>query len=129
MPYKKKVYKKKRLYKRRPMRRYRRAAFQPEKKFYQSNLAITASGTVTGLNLLAQGVTQNTRVGNSITLKSLYMRGYIIGNATAQSINYRIMIIQDNQQVSDTTPVIADIYVDYPYSFSSHLIDVQPIRS
>lgn len=61
---------------------------------------------------IPQGDGQTSRDGDKITPKSLYLTGYLTMN-TAQSTNTStevdILIVQDKQQVSDTTPTYADI--------------------
>lgn len=60
---------------------------------------------------LAQGDTQVTRTGNSILAKTLVWNGNMYINAT-QTTNTRITLalVQDKQQVADTTPAITDIF-------------------
>lgn len=61
---------------------------------------------------IAQGDTLNNRNGNSILVKTLALNGYMYINAS-QTTNTRVMmaLVRDNQQVSDTIPTIADIFM------------------
>lgn len=63
------------------------------------------------LNGISQGDGVDYRTGNSILVKNFVANGYMYINAS-QTTNTRIMIalVQDKQQVSDTTPTITDIF-------------------
>lgn len=80
-----------------------------EKKLLDTNISGTATttGTVIPLQSMATGSTQATREGNSIKATSLYLPF----NCTIGASNsiVRCMLVQDNQQVADTSPVLSDI--------------------
>lgn len=61
---------------RRYARRYRRYVAAPEKKYHDTLLSatITTSGFTTNTFQLSQGVTNTTRIGNKVTLRSIYIR-------------------------------------------------------
>lgn len=60
---------------------------------------------------ITQNDTDTGRTGNSILLKSIYIRGVIEIN-TAVTANSRVMIclIKDTQQIADTTPSVTDVF-------------------
>lgn len=64
-----------------------------------------------GLTLIPQGDDVGNRTGNSILVRSFYMRGYLQANPSITG-NTRIslVLLQDLQQVSDTTPGITDVF-------------------
>lgn len=68
------------------------------------------SGTVVSLTSISQNDTDTGRTGNSIFVRSLYIRGQVVINASATSSEFvRIMIFIDKQQVGDTAPTAADV--------------------
>lgn len=61
---------------------------------------------------ITQGETGNLRIGNVITVKSMYLRLYAYQDASATNTAMRFAIVQDNQQVADTAPVWTDIFTE-----------------
>lgn len=63
------------------------------------------------LTQIAQNDTDSGRTGNSILLRNIYVRGLIEINPSV-SANSRVMIalVQDTQQVADTTPAVLDVF-------------------
>lgn len=72
-------------------------------------LGVVSTGVVTPLTLLAQGVTDVTRIGNSILSKRISIRGYVDQNASATATRYRIMLILDKDNAQGTAPTPAQI--------------------
>lgn len=61
---------------------------------------------------IAQGDTNSNRTGNSVLLKSIYLRGtMVINNAVSANTRVTLLLIKDKQQVSDTSPAITDMLV------------------
>lgn len=91
-----------------------RGIINSEKKVHDisSSFEPTTTGTVIHLNPVSQGDTNTSRDGNSILAKYLGVRTRSIMHSTATATYIRYMIIQDTQQVSDTTPTIGDILQD-----------------
>lgn len=60
---------------------------------------------------IAQNDTDTGRTGNSILLRNIYIRGLIEINPSVTA-NSRVLIcvVQDTQQVNDTTPVVLDVF-------------------
>lgn len=81
-----------------------------KKKFDQTiDTTVSSTGTVLPLSNVAQGDTDQSRDGSSI--KPLYLYGktrMTLYNAGGDT-NLRVMVFQDNQQVSDTSPSISDV--------------------
>lgn len=63
------------------------------------------------LNQLAVGDVSGTRTGNSILMRSLYLRGFIQVNPSV-SVNTRISLalVWDTQQIADTNPTVTTIF-------------------
>lgn len=82
-----------------------------EKKYHTVSIsgAMSSSGSVQALTAISQGDTNSTREGNSLLLKSLYLRMCITQHSSAVSTFYRLLLIKDLQQVSDTSPGVTDI--------------------
>lgn len=69
-----------------------------------------ARSNVWGLTLLSQGDGPNNRTGNSILLRSIYLRGYCqINPSVVGNTRITLMVVRDNQQIADTTPTVTDI--------------------
>nr|UOF80963.1 capsid protein [Cressdnaviricota sp.] len=126
-----------RSYSKRPVRRYKRKTSWYNKKYSTLQLAKKAAkgvyylkglvnsemlhnqstgstntdstGTMTLLNGMAQNDTVNGRTGNSILMRNLFLRLGFVQHASATSTVYRVMVVQDSQQIGDTTPAISDI--------------------
>ena len=128
------VYRRRRIIRRRPRRRtawynrkystaqIARAAWRATK--YIKGLVnsemfhhtITVSSTVaqnqiTQLNAIAQGDTAVTRTGNSILMRNLILNGYVeINPSVTGDTRMMVALVLDKQQVSDTSPIISDIF-------------------
>lgn len=78
-------------------------------KVYNANISPSNAGTVLALSAIAQGDGDNERVGDKITARSIMGRITCILNSTSAYTTYRFILVQDKQQVGDTTPSISDI--------------------
>ena len=75
------------------------------------NTSASSTGTVIPLTSIAQGDTNATRNGNSILAKSLYMKYQIEFNAASTGgAVVKMWLVQDKQQIADTTPAYTDIF-------------------
>lgn len=71
---------------------------------------IPITGSVTHLSPVAVGDTYADRTGNSIYARALNIRYTASWNQTTAGLQQiRLMVVQDTQQVGDTTPSISDI--------------------
>lgn len=68
----------------------------------------TTSASVINLCAVAQGVDINQRVGNEIKVMSVNIKSVV--NTFGSARSFRTMLVQDTQQISDTTPTISDIF-------------------
>lgn len=74
------------------------------------NMTIDSTGGVLALSAISQGDTDSGRTGNSIFTRNLFMNLNIKANASNLSTQFvRIILFQDNQQISDTTPTVTDV--------------------
>lgn len=88
-----------------------------EKKYidvFVDNATMNYTGTVKLLNPCAEGTTDKTRIGDKITVKSIYARCSVIGNATNQYNLMRIMVFVDmaNQGADPTGPDLLETTAD-----------------
>lgn len=88
---------------------YLKTLVNVEFKKYDVTAALTTDGLVQHISSVPQGDSDLTRDGNSIKCQSLLINAYITNNATEQSTAYRILVVQDKQQIADTAPTIADV--------------------
>lgn len=111
MAFKRKSYRKKRVFKRRAIRRVYKKVMRPEiKTIYATGTSPCDNvGTIQLLNGIAQGDTGDTREGRKITLKSIQLRGvdYVI-DTTGKDQMHRIMIVQQLRP-NGAYPLISDI--------------------
>lgn len=83
-----------------------------EYKFYDQNVnaSYDHTGNLNILNTPAQGQTDTTRIGDSIKVQNLTLRGYIYANAAAVSTLFRIMVLWDPQNKSTaTSDILANV--------------------
>lgn len=80
-----------------------------KKKFDLTQTLQTTNEYVAHLTAIPQGDTAASRDGNSILLQYVTIRGRLYLNASSSLTNHRIVVIKDNQQVSDTAPAVADL--------------------
>ena len=67
------------------------------------------TGVLTLLNGMAQNDTSSGRTGNSILMRNVFLRLVLKQHVNATSTVYRVMLVLDKQQVSDTLPTITNI--------------------
>ena len=78
-------------------------------------------GTMDCINVLAQGTSQSTRVGNRIAITGLYLRGYVANNTSSITTNFRLMVVLDKDckgtacQSTDLlqTGIVNGVYAPY----------------
>lgn len=69
------------------------------------------SSVDTGMNLIAQGTTENTRIGRKITITSIHINGFINGAQTVNSDVVKMQLVLD-RQANGAYPGITDIQED-----------------
>lgn len=72
--------------------------------------SVTDAGSVTHLSGVAQNDTVAGRTGNSIYVRALNLKCTAAKNGSATQSFFRVAIVQDTQQISDTVPAYSDIY-------------------
>jgi len=72
----------------------------------------TVAGTVTCLNCIELGNTAWNRIGRSVKLTSLIIRGHIGGGSNLFSDTLRFLVVYD-RQTNGATPTASDILKDY----------------
>jgi len=91
------------------------STLKPEIKYHDTSASavnLTTTGAVDHITDIAQGDTDSTRTGNSINVVSVTFKGSL-GNFNASvHFHYRVAIVQDKQQRSDTSPTAGDIFSD-----------------
>lgn len=82
-----------------------------EKKVFDNTVTATpdTSGAVTHLSAIADGITENERVGLSIKSVALNVKGSANLHVSATSTYLRAIYFVDLQQVSDTSPGVTDV--------------------
>lgn len=91
--------------------KYLKGLVNSERMYLSQTINLAAKSNIFQLNALPVGDVSGTRTGNSILMRSLYLRGFIQINP-AVTVNTRIgmVLLWDTQQVSDTIPAITDIF-------------------
>lgn len=107
--------------------KYIKSLVNVEKKHHDVlvDSAISATGSITNLVQIAQGDTDQTRSGNSILGQTEYIQFAVNQHASATNTFFRLMVVRDNQQISDTAPAIGDILDS---TFSSQYV-VAPLNN
>jgi len=88
------------------------------------DVAVTNTGTITSIiSPIVKGTEQYQRVGDSITIKRIFLRGTLSGKQGAPETdpfynNVRILIIQDKQG-NGVAPALADILMNPTYMINS----------
>lgn len=88
----------------------------PEIKYFDVALTqadIGDPGSVLHISGIAQGDTLATRTANSITVKSITVRGrlnYPVAITPTGNSYYRLALVVDLQQVPDTAPALTDVF-------------------
>ncbi len=76
----------------------------PEIKFLDTTITTVSAQTlvILPISLMAQGDTSNTRDGDNVIFKNLYVKGALNGASNGASENFiRLMVVRDNLQDSD----------------------------
>jgi hypothetical protein len=78
-----------------------------ELKHYQVGVTTTnyLAGVVSDISTITQGVTAQQRIGESVRLKHLSVRGKV-GSITDSNMTFRVMLVIDKQQVASTSPAL-----------------------
>ena len=64
-----------------------------------------------GLVRIAQGDGESDRTGNSVLVRSIYLRGYMqVNSAVTGNTRVSLVLVQDLQQIADTNPAVLDIF-------------------
>jgi len=79
-----------------------------------NNLALSTTGVITPVNLIASGSGFNNRIGRKIEMQSLHVTGLITqtGTATTQNDYARICVVYD-RQTNGAVPAYTDIFQNY----------------
>jgi len=89
----------------------------------ETALNIGAAGAVANLCAIAQGDGASARTGNSLLLRNHLMRIRFTKDVDVPTTVIRFMLVQDNQQVGDTSPSVTDILtaadVDSPLNLNA----------
>jgi len=84
---------------------------------------VGASGVITNLVAIAQGDGPNQRTGNSLLIRNHLMRIRFSKDVSIPTTIIRYMLIQDTQQIGDTSPTVTDVLqvadVDSPLNLSA----------
>lgn len=88
----------------------------PEVKFldgFQSFTNIGDPGSIDLITEVAEGTGIGQRIGDEIRVKNIAISGRFLANAVVQAAvgsAYRLAVVVDKQQVSDTNPAVSDIF-------------------
>jgi len=94
--------------------KYLKGLVNSERMYSDTQHTSTAQSAIFRLVNLSQGDNSSARTGNSILLRSIYMRGHIqINSSVPVATRCTLAIVRDMQQVSDTTPLNSEIFEDY----------------
>lgn len=89
----------------------------------ETAVAISSAGAMTNLVQIGSGDQSNQRTGNSVLLRNHLFRLRVTKNASASTTIFRYMIVQDTQQISDTSPTVGDVLdtvdVDSPLNLAN----------
>lgn len=86
---------------------------KPEVKQTDVSIAstnITSAGVIVQLTAVGLGNDYNQRIGNSMRVLSINLKGNWSVSGITSAKYYRVAVIMDTQQVSDTAPAISDIF-------------------
>lgn len=76
----------------------------------QNSVSINWSGSTQSIVAVPQGDDPNSRTGNSIFVRSILVRFVVSDNSSnLLPTNVKLILFQDNQQISDSTPGMGDI--------------------
>lgn len=97
--------------------RYIRGLVNSEMLHNQGNSSgtLNSSGVIVPITSIAQGDTSSGRTGNSILVRNIMFRVATAMHSAATNTFYRFMLIQDTQQVGDTSPAVTDVLESASY--------------
>lgn len=87
----------------------------PERKFFDTSLSFInvtdSTGAIQNITLIPQDDTVSGRTGNKIRIKALYVQTRISTQSLSGLVEsfIRFAVVQDMQQVSDTSPTVSQI--------------------
>lgn len=91
--------------------KYIRGLVNSEMFHLDQSISLAAQSSITHITGLTQGDEFTQRTGRSILLKSINLGGSLqIHPSVSQNTRIMIALVQDKQQVSDTAPLITDIF-------------------
>lgn len=91
--------------------KYLKGIINSEKHISDTTHSAIAQNAIFRMINLSQGMGPADRQGNSILLKSIYIRGHVeINPAVTGHSRFSLAIVRDNQQIADTTPSLSDIF-------------------
>lgn len=90
---------------------YMKGMINSEKHFRDDTVTLgSARSNIASVNLIPQGDAINHRSGNSVLVRSIYLRGRLeINSSVTGNTRISLILIRDMQQVSDTTPTVTDV--------------------
>lgn len=95
---------------------------------YSGTVTDTTTNQTISLNQVAQGDTNSTRTGNSILMKTFHLKGYLTWSSSSFTDRVLFMVVQDKQQIGDSTPNFSDFYTgdinSFPKDFSKQRFKV-----
>ncbi len=92
--------------------KYLKSVINVEKKVHDTVISgtfITDAGVVLPLSQIPQGDGIANRDGNSVKATYLGLRLNLVQHDSATSTLTRVIVVMDNQQIADSTPVITDL--------------------
>lgn len=94
------------------MAKYLKGLINVEHQKVDTSIATTSGTTpaVVQLNAIAVGDAEGSRTGNSILQKYVYMKVTTKLNVSSNYSRLRLVLVQDKQQVGDTSPSYTDVY-------------------
>lgn len=76
---------------------------------YSSQITNSVSAVGTNLTNIAIGDTNSTRTGLSILAKSIHVKGYVLFASGTDGTRVTMLLVRDEQQISDTQPIWSDL--------------------
>lgn len=91
--------------------KYLKGLINSEKMYVDRTMSLASQSEIYNLQLLSQGDGAGNRTGNSILVRSIYLRGYMQINPSVSVVTrVSLCLVQDTQQIADTVPTILDIF-------------------
>lgn len=84
---------------------------------YSAQITNSVSAVATNLTNISIGDTNSTRTGLSILAKSVHVKGYVQFATVTTGTRVTMMLIRDEQQISDTSPIWSDMHTGDINSF------------